>query len=178
MVVLTRKRSQDPDNWSIKFNQFFPPNCVVSPPPYLSPAYQGDPETWSIQNQFFPPNCVLSPRLSRFLSLNSEGQDREIFSPNLNLEILAEVHQDRSGIDISHPTETLQFEHFPSIMDAEDYKTKFLNVRKAFAKVERRVKFFGPEDVTLEDKDTYKDYLGETRRLLDDAQEIAFNLIT
>ena len=40
VVTLTRRRSQDGpgDNWSIKFNQFFPSDCVVSPPPYLSPS--------------------------------------------------------------------------------------------------------------------------------------------
>ena len=62
-------------------------------------------------------------------------------------------------------------------MDGEDYKARLLNVKKALAKIDRRVSHFGPADVTLEDKDTYKEYLNETRRLLDEAQEIAFNLI-
>ena len=41
VVTLTRKGSKEPDNWSIKFNQFFPSDCIVSPPPYLSPSSPG-----------------------------------------------------------------------------------------------------------------------------------------
>ena len=72
IVTLTRERDENSDTWSVSLNKFFPSDCVVSPPPYLSPSYPGNPETWSTNNQFFPPHCVLSPRLSRFLSQNSE----------------------------------------------------------------------------------------------------------
>ena len=158
VVAFTRKRSQDPDNWSIQVNQFFPSNCVISPP-YLSPAYQGNPETWSFQNQFFPPNCVQSPRFP---------------SPNQNLMISAEVHERGVDIDTRLTEEVLQLEHFPSKMDENEFKTKFLSVRKEFAKVDRKLKLFGPADVTLEDKDSYKADLFETRRLLDNAPQPTF----
>ena len=61
-------------------------------------------------------------------------------------------------------------------MDANVYKARLKELRKAFAKVDRRIKLFGPEDVTLLDKDTYKDYLEETRKLLDEAKDAAFYL--
>ena len=72
--------------------------------------------------------------------------------------------------------ELLSIEHFPSKMDDETYQARLRDVKKAFAKVDRRVDYFSPEDVTLEDRETYKDYIEETRRLLDEAQEVAFDL--
>ena len=39
LVVLFKKSHQEPDNWSIQ-NQFFPPNCVFSPPFNVTPTYQ------------------------------------------------------------------------------------------------------------------------------------------
>ena len=63
VITLTRGKNKDSDNWSVRFNKFFPSDCVVSPPPYPSPSHQGNPETWSINNQSFPHHCVLSPRL-------------------------------------------------------------------------------------------------------------------
>ena len=62
VVTLTRERDKNSDSWSVSLNRFFPSDCVVSPPPYLSPSYPGNPETWSTNNQFFPPHCVLSPK--------------------------------------------------------------------------------------------------------------------
>ena len=43
IVTLTRKPSgaRESDSWSIRFNQFFPSDCAVSPPPYLSPSSPG-----------------------------------------------------------------------------------------------------------------------------------------
>ena len=61
-------------------------------------------------------------------------------------------------------------------MDANVYNAKLKEVKKAFAKVDHRIKRFGPDDVTLEDKDTYKDYLEKTRKLLEEAQDAAFDL--
>ena len=137
----------------------------MSPPPYPSPSYQGNPETWSINNQFFPPHCVLSPRLSRFLSQNSEGQ-----------ATIEEIHEERGVAAEDLTVELLPIEHFPSKMDDTTFQARLRNIRKAFAKVDRRVSFFIPEQVTLEDRETYKDYLEETRRLLDEAQDVAFDL--
>ena len=54
-------------------------------------------------------------------------------------------------------------------MDANVYKARLNKLRKAFAQVDRRIRLFGPEDVTLLDKDTYKDYLEETKKLLIEA---------
>ena len=165
VVTLTRERNKDSDNWSVRLNRFFPSDCVVSPPPYPSPSYQGNPETWSINNQFFPPHCVLSPRLSRFLSQNSEGQ-----------ATIEEIHEERGVAAEDLTVELLPIEHFPSKMDDTTFQARLRNIRKAFAKVDRRVSFFIPEQVTLEDRETYKDYLEETRRLLDEAQDVAFDL--
>ena len=61
-------------------------------------------------------------------------------------------------------------------MDANVYKARLNELKKAFALVDRRIRLFGPEDVTLLDKDTYKDYLVETRKLLIEAQDAAFDL--
>ena len=61
-------------------------------------------------------------------------------------------------------------------MDANVYEARLKELKKAFAKVDHRIDVFGPEDVTLLDKDTYKDYLEETRKLLDEAQDAAFDL--
>ena len=61
-------------------------------------------------------------------------------------------------------------------MDANVYEARLKELKEAFAKVDFRIKVFGPEDVTLLDKDTYKDYLEETRKLLLEAQEAAFDL--
>ena len=61
-------------------------------------------------------------------------------------------------------------------MDANVYKARLNELRKAFAQVDRRIRLFGPDDVTLLDKNTYKDYLEETRKLLDEAQDVAFDL--
>ena len=63
-------------------------------------------------------------------------------------------------------------------MDANVYKTRLKEVKKAFAMIDFRIELFGPEDVTLEDKNTYKDYLEETRKLLEEAQDAAFKLCT
>ena len=61
-------------------------------------------------------------------------------------------------------------------MDANVFKARLNELRKAFAQVDRRIRRFGPDDVTLLDKNTYKDYLEETRKLLDEAQDVAFDL--
>ena len=43
VVTLTRKPrgARESDSWSIRFNQFFPSDCAISPPPYLSPPFPG-----------------------------------------------------------------------------------------------------------------------------------------
>ena len=146
VVTLTRRRSQEGpgDNWSIKFNKFFPSDCVVSPPPYLSPS---------------------SPRFQGFLNQIEEGQDT-----------FSEVFEDEAGIDTNPSVEVLPIEYFPSNMDANVYKARLKELRKAFAQVDHRIKLFGPDDVTLMNKETFKDYLEESRKLLHDAQDAAFDL--
>ena len=54
-------------------------------------------------------------------------------------------------------------------MDANVYEARLKELKEAFAKVDHRIDVFGPEDVTLLDKDTYKDYLEETKKLLIEA---------
>ena len=79
VVTLTRKGSKESDNWSIKFNKFFPSGCAISPPPYLSPS---------------------SPRFHGYLNQIGEGQERfsEVFEDeggidtNLGAEILPIEH--------------------------------------------------------------------------------------
>ena len=44
VVTLTRERNKDSDNWSVRFNKFFPSDCVVSPPPYPSPLSSSPPQ--------------------------------------------------------------------------------------------------------------------------------------
>ena len=111
VVPLTRERNKDSDSWSVSLNKFFPSDCVVSPSPYHSPSYQGNPETWSINNQFFPPHCVLSPRLSRLLSQNSEGA-----------ATMEDVDEEGGVIDQDLPVELLPMEHFPSKMMMKLFK--------------------------------------------------------
>ena len=43
VVTLTRKPrgARESDSWSIRFNQFFPSDFAISPPPYLSPSFPG-----------------------------------------------------------------------------------------------------------------------------------------
>ena len=105
VVTLTRERDKDSDNWSVRLNTFFPSDCVASPSPYPSPSYQGNPETWSLNNQFFPSHCVPSPRLSRFLSQNSEEP-----------ATIEEVDEEGESIDQDLPVELLPIEHFPPKM--------------------------------------------------------------
>ena len=80
------------------------------------------------------------------------------------------------GIDTNPSVELLSIEHFHASMYANVYKARLKELRKAFAKVDCRIKLFGPENVTLLDKDTYKDYLEETRKLLIKAQAAALDL--
>ena len=61
-------------------------------------------------------------------------------------------------------------------MDANVYKTRVKEVKKAFALIDHRIKVFGPEDVTLLDINDYKDYLEETRKLLEEAQDAVYDL--
>ena len=63
-------------------------------------------------------------------------------------------------------------------MDVNVYKAKLTEVRRAFAIIYHRIGYFGPDDVTLEDKNTYKDYIEKTRKLLEEAQDAAFKLCT
>ena len=63
------------------------------------------------------------------------------------------------GIDRNTSVELLPIEHHPSNMDANIYNARLKEVKKAFAIILHRIDMFGPEDITLEDKDTYKDYL-------------------
>ena len=54
---------------------------------------------------------------------------------------------------ISNPSvELLSIEHFHANMDANVYKARLNELRKAFAQVDHRINVFGPDDVTLEDK--------------------------
>ena len=69
------------------------------------------------------------------------------------------------GIDTNRSVELFSIEHFHANMDANVNKAKLNELRK----VDRRIRLFGPEDVTLLDKDTYKDYLEETKKLLIEA---------
>ena len=73
------------------------------------------------------------------------------------------------GNDTNCSVELFSIEHFHANMDANVYKARLIKLRKAFAQVDRRIRLFGPEDVTLLDKDTYKDYLEETKKLLIEA---------
>ena len=61
-------------------------------------------------------------------------------------------------------------------MDANIYNARLKEVKKAFAIILHRIDMFGPEDITLEDKDTNKDYLEETRRLIEEACKVTFDL--
>ena len=64
-------------------------------------------------------------------------------------------------------------------MDANVYKTRVKEVKEAFTLIEyriQRIKLFDPEDVTLLDMDDYKEYLDETRKLLDEARDAAHKL--
>ena len=80
------------------------------------------------------------------------------------------------GIDRNTSVELLPIEHHPSNMDANIYNARLKEVKKAFAIILHRIDMFGPEDITLEDKDTYKDYLEETRRLIEEACKVTFDL--
>ena len=51
-------------------------------------------------------------------------------------------------------------------------KTRLDAVAAAADSVERRLCNFGPEDVTLEDRSSYKEYLDENRRLFEAHQEL------
>ena len=64
-------------------------------------------------------------------------------------------------------------------MDANVYKTRVKEVKEAFTLIGyriQRIKLFDPEDVTLLDMDDYKEYLDETRKLLDEARDAAHKL--
>ena len=67
IVTLERRKSQETDNWSVRVNKFFPSDCVVSPPPYLSPS---------------------SPRFQGFLNQIGEGQDTfsEVFEDEAGID--------------------------------------------------------------------------------------------
>ena len=49
-------------------------------------------------------------------------------------------------------------------MDENACNKKLKAVKIAFSIVDRRIRFLNPENISLEDKDTYKKYLEETRK--------------
>ena len=132
-------------------------------------------DNWSVKvNKFFPSDCVLSPppcipppspRFHGFLNQTIEGEERFI-----------EVFEGVDGIDLDPSTGVLPIEHFPSKMDENEYKERLKAVKRAFATVDRRIRFLDPNKTTLEDRDTYKGYIEETRKLLNTAQDVAFDL--
>ena len=82
------------------------------------------------------------------------------------------------GIDLNPSSGVLAIEHFPSKMDETVYNERLKAVKRAFVKVDRRIRLLNPEDITLQDRDTYKEDLEETRKLFDTAQDVAFDLCT
>ena len=125
MVITLERRSSQADNWSVKVNQFFPSDCVLSPPPCVLPS---------------------SPRFHGFLNQTIEGEERFI-----------EVFEGVDGTDLNRSTGVLAIEHFPSTMDETVYNDRLKAVKRAFVTVDRRIRLMNPEEITLEDRDTYKD---------------------
>ena len=50
-------------------------------------------------------------------------------------------------------------------------------INEAAAKIERRLSNFGPEDITLEDRLCYMEYLNENRKLFEEYQDLVYKLI-
>ena len=136
-----------------------------------------DADNWSVKvNKYFPSDCVLSPppciplsspRFRGFLNQTIESEEQFI-----------EVFETVDGIGTTPSTEVLSIEYFPSKMEETVYNDRLKAVKRAFATVDRRLRFLNPEEITLGDKDTHKDYIEETRRVLNTAQDAAFDLCT
>ena len=131
---------------------------------YLArPSSSENTPSWSSTNQFFPPGCEGTPQ---------RGQDRpgsglggfQLYSPTLLPIIREEVVDNTENIE---QQETMD----PTIT------TRVANAANAAAKIERRILNFGPEDVTLEDKESYKEYLKVNRELFEEYEDIVYKII-
>ena len=121
-----------------------------------------DVDSWSVKvNKYFPSDCVLSPppciplsspRFRGFLNQTIESEEQFI-----------EVFETVDGIGTTPSTEVLSIEYFPSKMEETVYNDRLKAVKRAFATVDRRIRFLNPENISLEDEETRKHRPGDLK---------------
>ena len=136
---------------------------------YLArPSSSSDTPSWSSTNQFFPPGCESTPQRGLIRPGSSVGGFQPS-SPTLLPIIREEIVEITENIQtIGEQEGTMD----PAIV------TRLANAANAAAKIERRISNFGPEDITLEDKESYKDYLKVNRELFEEYEDIVYKIIS
>ena len=131
---------------------------------------QNSEENWSICNQFFPPNCVLTPyretrksnlssisfNFSPTLNLRSVIEEEEVFDDNLEYLNSEEVTT----------RNLLSIEYLPSSnrMDEDGYNGKLATVKKEVRKVKRMIDEYSPAAATIADSKVYQNFLADIRK--------------
>ena len=69
-------------------------------------------------------------------------------------------------------------QEFGGNIDENDYKTRLAEVKKSAVKTYLRIEEFGPDAVTIADKDTYRSNLDEVRKQLEATRNLLYDLVT
>ena len=149
------------------------PSADVESPPKLEessifPLSPGDSTFWSTRVNLFPLNCVSTP-VDEF--------ENPKFSFSLSLEnIVEEIREgtpeevERSlVINSSSSAENSVF--VPLTMDENAFQDRLKTLRNEVRKIERRLRFFDPENISLNDKDRLSGKLDDVRVLCDQASD-------
>ena len=149
---------------------------------------------WSTKiNLFFPPNCESTPARSNRKEITSTASD--LPSPVACLENINEESY-TSSANVSTEQETSGLKEFlkeqslvifdpnktatttEEIMDESDYKKKLVAIQKSVVKVQLRIDEFGPDALTLADKDSFRTYLDQIRGEFEKVRDNIYDLIT
>ena len=147
---------------------------IDSPDSLVVRRDSGDSSDWSTLNQFFPPGCLQTPQLQLRPERGASVGSHLLPSPS----VLPSIREGDNTSSSKTVREVLS-DNFETQDKMENtvLKTRLDAVAAAADKVERRLCNFGPEDVTLEDRSSYKEYLDENRRLFEAYQELVDMLV-
>ena len=134
---------------------------------YLArPSTSRDTPSWSSTNQFFPPGCESTPQRRQVGPGSGVGgfqPSTPTLLPIINEEIVENIENIQTIVEQEGTMD-------PTLV------TRLADAANAAAKIERRISNFGPEDITLEDKDSYKEYLKVNRELFEEYEDIVYKL--
>ena len=133
---------------------------IDSPDSLVVRRDSGDSSDWSPLNQFFPPGCLQTPQLQLRPERGASVGSHLLPSPSVLPSI-----REGDNTSSSKTVQEVLSDNFETQDKMENHvlKTRLDAVAAAADKVERRLCNFGPEDVTLEDMSSYKEYLDEMR---------------